>query len=360
MQPLVSIIIPCYNVSKTISKTLDSIIKQTYPNIEVVLVNDCSTDNTLEIVNKYHAKIKQLKVVTNTTNKMALYCRLYGVKISKGELVTFIDGDDWFTPKAIELLVNNYLKTNADVVCGSWKFTFDNYGIIANKPWNIYYAKPIERVYNEHEFEEAFSLSFFGKIKFPVVNWAKLYKKSLYSEEIFEYLNKNPRLIKSNDLFQNLLVFRNVKSVSFTKDVLIYYRYGGGSQKIVLEYSKDINTLYLLRMDLLKNHPKKEEALTYMMPELDFSYYLFLVDCVYLNKLRIAKVKEIYDGFCTNEAFQDMYAYRTKSNSDNLRLFDALQNNQLTEAEVIIKNEIKKFGFKRDLKSIVSKFLASI
>lgn len=101
----VSIIIPNFNNEKTIKKTIDSILNSTYKNIEVLIIDDCSTDKTLEII-KNNYKDSRVKIFENKVNKGTYYCRNKGVLNAKGNYILFVDGDDFISREKIRLDVN--------------------------------------------------------------------------------------------------------------------------------------------------------------------------------------------------------------------------------------------------------------
>ena len=100
----VSIIIPVYNVSGYIKECLDSVINQTYKNLEIIIINDNSTDNTMDIVNSY--KDKRIKVINLVKNSGVSIARNKGVEISTGDYVCFLDSDDCWNLEKIEKQVN--------------------------------------------------------------------------------------------------------------------------------------------------------------------------------------------------------------------------------------------------------------
>ena len=101
---LVSIVMPAFNAEKTIVRAIDSVLKQTYPNIELLIINDGSTDNTSEIVSKYRDSRVAL---INQGNKGLSGARNTGLENIKGEYVTFLDSDDWCEADFVEKLISS-------------------------------------------------------------------------------------------------------------------------------------------------------------------------------------------------------------------------------------------------------------
>jgi len=101
MNDLISVIIPVYNTEKYIENCLRGVLGQTYENIEVIVINDGSTDNSLKIINKI--KDKRLKII-DRENSGAAYSRQQGVKMAKGKYIIFVDADDYIKPAYIERL----------------------------------------------------------------------------------------------------------------------------------------------------------------------------------------------------------------------------------------------------------------
>ena len=114
--PQLSIIIPCYNIAPHIAQCIDSVLAQTYPHFELLLIDDGSTDDTLLICQKYAALDDRIKVDTHD-NKGVSYTRNRGVGLATGEWIIFIDGDDYIKPDYIESLANN-CEANIWPICG--------------------------------------------------------------------------------------------------------------------------------------------------------------------------------------------------------------------------------------------------
>lgn len=114
----ISIVITAYNMGKFLEDTLDSVIKQTYNNIEVIIVEDCSTDNTKDIIEKYQTQDDRIKVIYHKENMGAGWGRRHGIEASTGDYFITVDGDDWLDPTFIESLVKRAEETDADIVSG--------------------------------------------------------------------------------------------------------------------------------------------------------------------------------------------------------------------------------------------------
>ena len=112
----ISIIIPVYNAEKYLEKCLDSVINQTYKNIEIICVNDGSKDNSLKILEEYAKKDERIKIITQE-NKGVSVARNTGIKAVSGEYIMFVDSDDKIELNACELSLNKILENNSDICC---------------------------------------------------------------------------------------------------------------------------------------------------------------------------------------------------------------------------------------------------
>ena len=122
--PLVSVIIPIYNVEKYLEQCLLSIIHQSYKNLEIILINDGSPDGCKEICNKY-AKIDTRIILINQLNGGLSVARNSGIGIARGEYFLFVDSDDWVSIEEVECLVKLAVSNNALVATGSYERVHD-------------------------------------------------------------------------------------------------------------------------------------------------------------------------------------------------------------------------------------------
>lgn len=133
MNNKVSIIIPAFNAAKFIKKCLDSVINQTYKNVEIIVVNDGSTDSTAQLIGEYLQKDKRVKLL-NQKNSGTYLSRRNGLKFSTGEFIYNLDSDDYIEKEAIELLVDKMIATKSDIIVGNFnKIVNGKFNIISNK-----------------------------------------------------------------------------------------------------------------------------------------------------------------------------------------------------------------------------------
>lgn len=119
MNPLVSIITPNYNASKYIAATIESVQNQTYKNWELLIIDDCSTDNSIEIINAFQKKDARIKLLELPQNSGPAIVRNQGIKIAQGNYLTFIDSDD--------IWLSNFIETSLKLVKDSEGFVFASY-----------------------------------------------------------------------------------------------------------------------------------------------------------------------------------------------------------------------------------------
>lgn len=112
-QPLVSVLMPCYNVEKYIEESMDSILNQTYKNMEIIAINDCSTDKTLDILQTMSQRDQRIKIINNETNLKLIKTLNKGIAICQGEYIARMDSDDIALPSRIEKEVL-FLEANND------------------------------------------------------------------------------------------------------------------------------------------------------------------------------------------------------------------------------------------------------
>lgn len=126
MSPLVSIVMPAYNAEKYIGEAIESVLQQTYTNIELIIVEDCSTDGTLDVIKHYEDN--RIILERNLMNRGIAFSTNRGIELSKGKYIALLDDDDMATIDRIELQVS-YLEENEEIdILGGWTETIDGFG----------------------------------------------------------------------------------------------------------------------------------------------------------------------------------------------------------------------------------------
>ena len=121
----VSLIIPAYNVEKFIGKCLENCLEQTYSNIEIIVINDGSTDQTKKVIDEYKEKDNRV-ILIDKKNEGVSEARISGFNKATGDYILFIDSDDWLELNAIELLVNKQKESQVDIICYDYKIIDEN------------------------------------------------------------------------------------------------------------------------------------------------------------------------------------------------------------------------------------------
>lgn len=171
---LISIIIPIYKVEPYLRRCLDSVVNQTYTNLEIILVDDGSPDDCPKICDEYASRDNRI-IVIHKKNGGLSDARNAGLDICKGEYISFIDSDDWVERDYIEVLFNLLQKTNADIAVGNHQL-FSEDGVVY--PQNIFFDSVLDG------YDATTMLIFKEPIQF-VVSWCKLYKRNLFGKVRF-------------------------------------------------------------------------------------------------------------------------------------------------------------------------------
>ena len=245
--PLVSIIVPIYNVSPYITVCLESIINQTYKNLEIILVNDGSTDNSLEICKEYANKDKRILLI-DKINEGVSKARIDGFNYSHGEYVYFVDADDYLDISAVDKLMEEMGKSPVDIVCSRY------YDVIDNVPYPT--QKTISGRFYNSEITDLLKTNFLFDNKIqqsgaPLFLWGKLYRKDI----LIDALDKGLGYWYGEDVIITLHLMMRIKSVSFIEDNLYYYVHHIGQtiQKAQTTMWKG----YLQLWENIKNHDVK-------------------------------------------------------------------------------------------------------
>ncbi|MDY3001340.1 MAG: glycosyltransferase [Romboutsia timonensis] len=209
---MLSIIIPIYNVEKYLTKCIESVINQTYKNLEIILVNDGSTDNSKDIINKYSLIDSRIKVI-NKKNGGLSDARNVGIEIAKGDYIAFLDSDDWVELNMYEKLYSYIKQENADIAQCSYQKVYNE---------EVNNQKIKEEIKLISGKDSLYNLSGKNAGK-TVVVWNKIYKRELFNDIRF------PKGKYHEDEFTTYKVLYKANKIVDLNLPLVYYRQRDGS-----------------------------------------------------------------------------------------------------------------------------------
>ncbi|MBQ9229379.1 MAG: glycosyltransferase family 2 protein [Eubacterium sp.] len=213
MNDLVSIIIPCYNVEKYLDRCLNSVVNQTYQNLEIILIDDGSTDNTPVLCDEWTVKDKRIKVIHKANDGLA-NARNTGIEVCTGDYVMFTDSDDYVEPDTVEFLLSLSLKYNADVSRCGFYYDYDDGRVEAvNNNDEILLLNSDERM-----------IDLIAGAYMSGVAWNKLYSRDI--------IKKHPYSKEdgcSEDLMHNFRVYQDIHTSVFCNQPKYHYVENGAS-----------------------------------------------------------------------------------------------------------------------------------
>lgn len=224
----VSVIIAAYNVEKYIDHTVNSVIGQSFRDIEIIIVDDCSTDSTFEKVQRLAAQDNRVKVVRHEVNRSSMIARKTGVEHATGDYVMFLDGDDLYTRDACEKVVEALKKNKTDILQFSVAI-FNDDGIVDDDDPNAYgmyqYLKYVKsRIVSISDGSLLSKEKNLGKQNYNFVT--KVYKREL-ALKVFDHIPSN-HLNMAEDLLLSYIAFFFASSYDYLDERIYQYRFGAG------------------------------------------------------------------------------------------------------------------------------------
>ena len=239
--PKVSVIIPCYKTEQYLANCLDSVINQTYKNLEIIVVDDSSPDNSSSILETYKQRDNRIVILRHEQNQGLFQVRLTGIKHATGDYVCFVDSDDEISIDWIRLLVTEALKEAADIVVGNTVNVEDD--------WKHYFNNSINFTKFKKPLENNEILSKFFEQKGACYHWHTVWNK-LYSIGLWRtalpYLEKQTKhLVMTEDIAFTVVLFYFANKLVFKDcDCYFYYKRKGASTDRANNETKLISTLF--------------------------------------------------------------------------------------------------------------------
>lgn len=219
---LISIIVPVYNSELYIAQCMDSIVRQSYNNIEIIVVNDGSTDNSLNILKKFASLDSRIHIISKENSGLSS-ARNTGISYAKGEFIMFVDSDDWIDYKTCEKAISIINNDNADVVLWSYVREYPNtsrgmqYFGTSKLRWSNGRQKDLWRRMVGPIDEE---LRVPNLLDSMITAWGKLYRRNALNGVYFVDTN----IIGTEDALFNIQVFSKIESATYIPDLFSHYR----------------------------------------------------------------------------------------------------------------------------------------
>ena len=288
----ISVIIPVYNVEKYLKRCLDSVVNQTYKNLEIILIDDGSTDNSGKICDEYAQKDKRI-IVIHKENGGLSDARNKGLDICTGDYISFIDSDDWVDLNYFDVLLKILLEYDVDVACCDYLRTskYEQNNDVSIENTQIFRDEKILEIYLEKELISA---------------CAKLYRKETFYNVRFPLKKVN------EDISTIFLVFTKSKSVAYVDEKLYFYFRNINSITKSRFSRKNLDLLYTWNevLNLSKNYSNKIQELA------DFRLkkaYFSLIGIIAYNGMENTDENNKIKKFLLKN-FKENYIYLLKSN----------------------------------------------
>lgn len=281
MEPKVSVIIPVYNVEQYLRECLDSVLGQTLKEIEVICVDDGSTDHSLEILREYEKRDSRVKVLTQP-NTNAGAARNHGLKYAKGKYLSFLDSDDFFEANMLEKAYQRCERDNLEIVV----FRSDQYVQQTKKyqpaPWTIRKELiPAKDVFSFREIEKDRLKCFVGWA------WDKLFLRSFVEEHQLTYQEQRT----TNDMFFVFAALSQAQRIGTMEDILAHQRKNStGTLSVTREKSWDC---FYHALNMVSDFLKKTGTWGWM--EQDFANYTLNATSWNLSTIAEPARKKLYD-----------------------------------------------------------------
>lgn len=249
MNQLISIIVPIYNTQMYLKRSISSIINQTYKNIEVLLINDGSTDNSLEICQEFSKVDNRVKVI-NKKNSGVSNTRNIGIELSTGDFIMFVDSDDFIDEDYVEKMYYELQKLNLDVIVSGMQFCDDKERMIKKE---LYKTDTQELKFDNICKDIINTLYFCSSCK-------TLFKKSIIAENNIKF---NEKFNYGEDLLFSFTLLKNSRKIGYLNNCGYHYRQNLNSSthennlKSIEKYFDDNIILF----NTLKEDIKEDETL---------------------------------------------------------------------------------------------------
>ena len=267
----ISVIVPVYNASKYLEKCLRSIINQSYKNLEIILINDGSSDESLKICNKYKTIYSNIKVIDLIKNCGVSYARNQGILNLSGKYIIFIDADDWLEYNMIEILYSNLIESNSDISICDYYINYEDKEEVHN---NLTDDEII--IDKEIMYKYLIDENYFGGYL-----WNKMFKKEIIDDFKLKF---NEEVKICEDLLFIAELLKNINKIIYCPSQKLYHYRRTQSSAVNFSYSEKDTTKLIPLKYLIDNN--------IAFDRLFYDYVILNCQSIYILK-KIGKNDEI-------------------------------------------------------------------
>lgn len=355
---MISVVVPVYNVENYLFVCLNSILKQTYEDFEVICIDDASTDSSLDILEYFTQKDSRIKVLKNDFNRGPGFSRNRGLEVAQGKYISFLDGDDWLSPNAFEILIKKAENDNLDLLM------FKNV---------VYYEDP-----HEFGFEKYYDMEFMNKFENNIFNhfdldktklfemsnavWNKFYLKSFLDENNIRFPSEN-LIHEDNPFFYK--AFIHAKKISL---INVYLHNRRRRPNSIMTFNDErvfdnIDLCYSILDTFLENYQLyqyyRKEILNYISSILIIKHDQ--IEDQFKEEF-FRQSQEVYKNFITDYGlYEDIVKYVNKPILDKFKFDEIVKSiNQKPKISVIIPVYNVENHLKKCLDSVVNQTVKDI
>ena len=249
-RPVVTVIVPLYNQERYIDACLRSICRQSYPAIEVIVVNDGSTDGSAARARRWAARDRRIQIIDKDNQGVSM-ARRDGLAAGTGRYVAFVDSDDTLPRRALEVMVSLIEEHDVDLLLGS---VDRRLGILVKHHSDAPYTFPCDVKVEQPELFDKYYLGFYRNNIFPVTMWARLYRRQAIDRAMSAASLFDPEVNRmGEDEYFNLMLFPHLRSMYRTREIVYNYMYNGVTTRFNPHFTQ-LFTLSDKRLALLDHY----------------------------------------------------------------------------------------------------------
>jgi glycosyltransferase involved in cell wall biosynthesis len=345
--PYVSVIIPIYNVEKYLQTCLESLVNQTLAEIEIICVNDGSTDKSLEILEEFAQKDERIKIISKKNEGIGA-ARKTGLDVVSGQFIAFLDSDDWLKPEALEELYKNAISNNSDLVMFDLLRYDENYDHLNSEA-----GIDLESFFKNEKINFENFIFTYRDIKPYLLNksfapWTKLYKTSLLKNYDDFYF---PKHTTKEDVPFHVQIMLRAEKISYCPKKLYIYRISNieSISNVSSASRKVFDTFQIIkRVEDILNENKKTDEFRYEFVTFKISQLIH-----WMKKCNVNFKKEFFDQ--TKKEFEIMDLSSDDMNELNnivrYKYKNIMESKSFKEYELLEKIFILKSDYDYTLKN---------